>query len=114
MSKRRPSVFISCLKPVEVSFTKPVRLVCELDQQTLQTVERRFDIEVAGLHRALSDQAVAGQQFSGLAAQRHSRDIVAVRMIELDQQALGAVKVVTKNNDHYALARLRVGSHGHR
>ena len=33
-------------------------------------------------------------------------------MIELDQQALGAVQVVSEHNDHHALPRMRVGSHG--
>ena len=59
-------------------------------------------------------QAVVGQQFSGLAPQRHSRDIVAAGMIELDQQTLRAVKVVSENDNHYALPCLRVGSHGNR
>ena len=114
MSKRRPSVFISCLRRLRSASLRLVRLVCKLHQQTFQTVERRFDIEVAGLHRALPDQAVAGQQFSGLAAQRQSREIVALRVIELDQQALRTIEVVPKNNDHHPLAGLRVNRHGYR
>src|SRR5579859_1416483 len=35
-------------------------------------------------------------------------------MIQLDQQALGAVEMVSQNDKHHALSCLRVGSHGDR
>ncbi len=99
---------------VEISLRELVGLVGKLHQQALQVVERGFHIQVAGPHRALPDQAVGGQQLSGFVAQRQSREIVALRVIELDQQALRTIEMVPKNNDYHPLASLRINRHSYR
>ena len=102
-------------EPVEVGLAELVRLVRELHQQTLQTVERRFDFEVAGLASRFDlpggwwPVALSPRSASGIAEAS-----LLLGMIELDQQSLRAVEVVAENDDHHPLPRLRIDRHGYR
>jgi hypothetical protein len=114
MSKRRPSVFISCLRRLR---SASVRLSGSFESSISRRSRRSSEASTlrlpACIALCLTRRLLASNSLASLRSGK-AEEIVAIRVIELDQQTLRTIEVVPKNNDHHPLAGLRVNRHGYR
>src|SRR5437016_6866270 len=76
---------------------RSVGLVYDLDEDSLEAIKRGGELRIAGSRGALAVEAVGREQVAGFCLYRRGCGC-GVRMVEFDQEPLGAIEMVAHND----------------